>query len=103
MCLALLTVVTIVFLRLETKIVVSFIDDVVNAVNDYTFDGVNYIASKLRSERGVARDLALQKDIEDGSARVLQQLQKVLDVNFDKLELYVLQHILKIPDHLRVS
>jgi hypothetical protein len=81
---------------------VSFVDDVVNAINNYTFDGVEYIERKLAADKAVARNAQLQTSVTEGSAKVLEQLQTAIDVNCDKFELYVLQNILKVPDRLRV-
>jgi hypothetical protein len=82
---------------------VSFVDDVVNAVNDYAYDGVDYLEGKLRADRIVARNVQLQNEAAEGSNLVLAQFQQSLDVNFDKLELYLLQNILKIPNDIQVA
>ena len=68
----------------------AFVDDIVNALNDYAHDGVDYVEGKLRAT-------APNGDVAAGANRVHELLQKSLDTNFDNFELYLMQHILKIP------
>ena len=60
---------------------VAFIDDVVNACNDYAYDGVDYVERKLRAAHAVPR--GADDVVGPGADAVLEHLQRALDVNLD--------------------
>lgn len=75
---------------------VAFVDDVVNACNDYAYDGVDYVERKLRVPGALPR--GAERDIGTGADAVLEAFQRALDLNLDRFELYALQNLFVMPD-----
>jgi molecular chaperone GrpE (heat shock protein) len=77
---------------------VAFVDDVWNACNDYAYDGVDYVERKLRDVLAKQKvKSAASADITAGADAVLENLQRSLDVNLDRFELYSLQNLFVVP------
>jgi hypothetical protein len=77
---------------------VAFVDDVWNACNDYAYDGVDYVERKLRDVLAKQKvKSAASADIAAGADAVLENLQRSLDVNLDRFELYSLQNLFVVP------
>ncbi len=77
---------------------VAFVDDVVNACNDYAYDGVDYVERKLRDSLNKQLPKhAHANDITAGADGVLENFQRALDVNLDRFELYSLQNLFVVP------
>jgi hypothetical protein len=78
---------------------VRFIDDVINAVNEYACNAADALEESLRGAlakregRPVADGEALQR----GSDKVLKIVQESIDKNFDLWELYVLKNTFVVP------
>jgi hypothetical protein len=75
---------------------VAFVDDVVNACNDYAYDGVDYVERKLRAPGALPR--GAEREIGTGADAVLEAFQRALDLNLDRFELYSLQNLFVLPD-----
>jgi hypothetical protein len=78
---------------------VSFVDDAINCVEDYTCDGLDAMekaVAKLKSFKGRQADVGQSLD------RILDQLSKSMNKNLDLFELYALQNILQLPSNLTV-
>jgi hypothetical protein len=76
---------------------VSFVDDAINCVEDYTCDGLDAMekaVAKLKSFKGRQADVGQSLD------RILDQLSKSMNKNLDLFELYALQNILQLPSNL---
>jgi hypothetical protein len=75
---------------------VAFVDDVVNACNDYAYDGVDYVERKLRVPGALPR--GAEREVGTGADAVLEAFQRALDLNLDRFELYALQNLFVLPD-----
>ncbi|RMZ78383.1 hypothetical protein DV738_g3945, partial [Chaetothyriales sp. CBS 135597] len=91
----------------------SLIDDIINSVNNFIYQGVGSLEAGLVSTpperlgfKPVARDngepdfSAAQQEIEEGLHQLETLLNATVDRNFDKFEIYVLRNILTVPADL---
>ncbi|OAL39035.1 hypothetical protein AYO20_01786 [Fonsecaea nubica] len=95
----------------------SLIDDIINSVNNFVYQGVGSLETGLLSthpeklgfkavktvgDDGV-EDLEFpeaKKEIEEGLHKLETLLNSTVDKNFDKFEIYVLRNILSVPTEL---
>jgi len=77
----------------------TFLDGVVNCVTDYTADALDAAENRLKEEKTVKNKEA-EKQTEQSLNKVLEIYKKNIDQNFDKFELYVLNNVLRIPEHV---
>jgi len=75
---------------------VSFIDNIINATNDYCCDGIDAIEEEL-SQALPSVDAAA---ITHACDQLQALLQGPIDKNFDKFELFALGNSFKVPDNL---
>ncbi|RMD41029.1 hypothetical protein DV735_g4097, partial [Chaetothyriales sp. CBS 134920] len=91
----------------------SLIDDIINSVNNFIYQGVGSLEAGLVStppERlgfkpviganGEQDFSAAQQEIEEGLHQLETLLNATVDRNFDKFEIYVLRNILAVPADL---
>lgn len=94
----------------------SLLDDIINSVNTYIFQGINSLEAGLTSippERLGFRATQKRKDeqeqqeysdakqeIEEGLHKLETLLNSTVDKTFDKFEIYVLRNILAVPSGL---
>ncbi|KAJ3434233.1 protein mis12 [Anaeramoeba flamelloides] len=71
----------------------EFVDDIANATSDFLCDGVDAIENCLISDVG----LGDKKEIKKGCDSFLTYMQKTVDKNFDRFELYILRNIFTMP------
>ncbi|KAJ6232156.1 protein mis12 [Anaeramoeba flamelloides] len=71
----------------------EFVDDIANATSDFLCDGVDAIESCLISDVGLSE----KKEIKKGCDSFLTHMQKTIDKNFDRFELYILRNIFTVP------
>lgn len=89
---------------------VSFIDDVINCVEDYACDGLDAM------ERAVTKLNSFKTSFKTGPGttrppgeagrsldRLLEELSRSMNKNLDLFELYALQNILSVPSDLAVA
>jgi kinetochore protein Mis12/MTW1 len=92
----------------------SLIDDIINSVNNFIYQGVGSLETGLLStppERlgfkarsteadGTSEFPEAKQEIEEGLQKLETLLSATLDKNFDKFEIYVLRNILSVPADL---
>lgn len=78
---------------------VSLVDDIINAVNETMYKCTSAMEKYLldRSEVG---GVSYEDEIRVGVAKLESLMESSVDKNFDKLELYVLRNVLRIPEEL---
>ncbi|KAK4907755.1 hypothetical protein LTR66_017619, partial [Elasticomyces elasticus] len=102
----------------------SLIDDIIDSVNNYIYQGVNSLETGLLSipperlgfkavdagdedEPGQAGYPEAKKEVEEGLHKLETLLNSTVDKNFDKFEIFVLRNILAVPpdltEHIRLS
>lgn len=78
---------------------ISLIDDIINAVNELLYKCTSAMEKYLLKKSTIGgKDY--NSDIHVGITKLESLLEHQVDRNFDKLELYVLRNILRIPDPL---
>ena len=85
---------------------ISFIDDVINFVNEYLYSAINSLKNYVE-ENCQMKDASNAKEqqqqqqqqeaIQHGIDQVVSLFESAIDINFDKFELYVLKNIFRIP------
>ncbi|KIX07305.1 uncharacterized protein Z518_01958 [Rhinocladiella mackenziei CBS 650.93] len=95
----------------------SLIDDIINSVNDFVYQGIGSLETGLLStppeklgfkanpkigEKGTAETKfpEAKQEIEEGLHKLETLLNSTVDKNFDKFEIYVLRNILSVPTDL---
>ncbi|RMZ76389.1 hypothetical protein DV737_g4862, partial [Chaetothyriales sp. CBS 132003] len=91
----------------------SLIDDIINSVNNFIYQGVGSLEAGLVStpperlgfkpaagDDGEPDFSAAKKEIEEGLHQLETLLNATVDRNFDKFEIYVLRNILTVPADL---
>lgn len=78
---------------------VSLVDDIINAVNEIMYN-CTAAMEKYLLEKHVIDGVDYTEEIRIGIAKLETLLENSVDKNFDKLELYVLRNVLRIPQEL---
>lgn len=78
---------------------VSLIDDIINAVNEIMYK-CTAAMEKYLLEKHEVNSKDYTAEIKIGIAKLETLLEHSVDKNFDKLELYVLRNVLRIPQEL---
>lgn len=78
---------------------ISLVDDIINAVNEIMYK-CTAAMEKYLLERSVVEDVDYTEEVRVGIAKLETLLESSVDKNFDKLELYVLRNVLRIPQEL---
>ncbi|EXJ95076.1 hypothetical protein A1O1_00194 [Capronia coronata CBS 617.96] len=92
----------------------SLIDDIINSVNNFVYQGVGSLETGLLStppeklgfeavrdnEQDAPEYPAAKQEIEEGLHKLETLLNSTVDKNFDKLEIYVLRNVLSVPADL---
>lgn len=78
---------------------VSLVDDIINAVNEIMYN-CTAAMEKYLFEKHVINGVDYTEEIRIGIAKLETLLENSVDKNFDKLELYVLRNVLRIPQEL---
>lgn len=78
---------------------VSLVDDIINAVNEVMYK-CTAAMEKYLLERSKVNGKDYSEEIRVGVAKLETLLEHSVDKNFDKLELYVLRNVLRIPQEL---
>ncbi|CAL9729066.1 kinetochore-associated protein Mtw1p [Monosporozyma unispora] len=81
---------------------ISLLDDIINCVNDILYKCTNAMEKYLLKKSEVNGE-DYSHEIRVGIAQLETLLENSLDRNFDRLELYVLRNVLRIPEELIVS
>lgn len=78
---------------------ISLVDDIINAVNEVMYKCTAAMEKYLlERNKGAGKDYS--EEIRVGIAKLETLLEHSVDKNFDKLELYVLRNVLRIPQEL---
>ncbi|AQZ13393.1 MTW1 (YAL034W-A) [Zygosaccharomyces parabailii] len=78
---------------------ISLVDDIINAVNEVMYKCTAAMEKYLlERSKGAGKDYT--EEIRVGIAKLETLLEHSVDKNFDKLELYVLRNVLRIPQEL---
>lgn len=78
---------------------ISLVDDIINAVNEIMYR-CTAAMEKYLLERSVVDGEDYTEEVRVGIAKLETLLESSVDKNFDKLELYVLRNVLRIPQEL---
>lgn len=78
---------------------ISLVDDIINAVNEVMYK-CTAAMEKYLLERNKGGGKDYTEEIRVGVAKLETLLEHSVDKNFDKLELYVLRNVLRIPQEL---
>ncbi|AQZ09151.1 MTW1 (YAL034W-A) [Zygosaccharomyces parabailii] len=78
---------------------ISLVDDIINAVNEVMYK-CTAAMEKYLLERNEGAGKDYTEEIRVGVAKLETLLEHSVDKNFDKLELYVLRNVLRIPQEL---
>ena len=78
---------------------VSLVDDIINNVNEVMYK-CTAAMEKYLLRKSIVDDVDYSEEIKVGVAKLETLLEHTVDKNFDKLELYVLRNVLRIPDEL---
>ncbi|KAI9726472.1 MAG: hypothetical protein M1828_001294 [Chrysothrix sp. TS-e1954] len=81
----------------------TLLDDIINTINELTYRAVDAVQAGLSSADPASLGFTTSDattEIETGTHALETLLQSAVDRNFDKLEIYVLRSLLKIPDGL---
>lgn len=72
---------------------------VINAVNDYCYDGSEEMVSLLQRENEAVDPTVLRQDVE----KFLNFTQDAVDKYLDKFELYCLTNVFRVPAHAKLA
>lgn len=78
---------------------ISLVDDIINAVNEVMYK-CTAAMEKYLMEKSMIGGRDYSEEIKIGIAKLESILELSVDKNFDKLELYVLRNVLRIPQDL---
>lgn len=78
---------------------ISLLDDIINCVNDILYKCTNAM-EKYLLKKSVVNGTDYSEEIRVGIAQLETLLEHSVDRNFDRLELYVLRNVLRIPEEL---
>lgn len=78
---------------------ISLVDDIINAVNEVMYK-CTAAMEKYLMEKSMINGKDYSEEIKIGIAKLESILEQSVDKNFDKLELYVLRNVLRIPQEL---
>lgn len=78
---------------------ISLVDDIINNVNEVMYK-CTAAMEKYLLRKSIVDDVDYSEEIKVGVAKLETLLEHTVDKNFDKLELYVLRNVLRIPDEL---
>lgn len=78
---------------------ISLVDDIINAVNEVMYK-CTAAMEKYLMEKSMLGGKDYSEEIRIGIAKLESILEQSVDKNFDKLELYVLRNVLRIPQEL---
>lgn len=78
---------------------ISLVDDIINAVNEVMYK-CTAAMEKYLMEKSMISGRDYSEEIKIGIAKLESILEQSVDKNFDKLELYVLRNVLRIPQEL---
>ncbi|KAL3228617.1 Kinetochore-associated protein MTW1 [Nakaseomyces bracarensis] len=81
---------------------VSLVDDIINSVNETMYKCTSAM-EKYLLDRSVVGGVSYEEEIRVGVAKLESLMESSVDRNFDKLELYVLRNVLRIPEELLES
>lgn len=81
---------------------ISLLDDIINCVNDILYKCTNAM-EKYLLRKSVVNGTDYSEEIRVGIAQLETLLEHSVDRNFDRLELYVLRNVLRIPEELILS
>ncbi|CAI4055626.1 hypothetical protein SUVZ_01G0300 [Saccharomyces uvarum] len=76
---------------------ISLVDDIINAVNEIMYKCTAAMEKYLLSKSRIGEE-DYGEEIKNGVAKLESLLENSVDKNFDKLELYVLRNVLRIPE-----
>ncbi len=76
---------------------ISLVDDIINAVNEIMYKCTAAMEKYLLSKSKIGEE-DYGEEIKSGVAKLESLLENSVDKNFDKLELYVLRNVLRIPE-----
>ncbi|EJS44853.1 mtw1p [Saccharomyces arboricola H-6] len=76
---------------------ISLVDDIINAVNEIMYKCTAAMEKYLLSKSQIGEE-DYAEEIKSGVAKLESLLENSVDRNFDKLELYVLRNVLRIPE-----
>lgn len=76
---------------------ISLVDDIINAVNEIMYKCTAAMEKYLLSKSRIGEN-DYGEEIKSGVAKLESLLENSVDKNFDKLELYVLRNVLRIPE-----
>lgn len=76
---------------------ISLVDDIINAVNEIMYKCTAAMEKYLLSKSKIGEE-DYGEEIKSGVAKWESLLENSVDKNFDKLELYVLRNVLRIPE-----
>ncbi|CCF60410.1 hypothetical protein KAFR_0K00550 [Kazachstania africana CBS 2517] len=80
---------------------ISLVDDIINTVNDIMYK-CTAAMEKYLLKKSQVEGLDYSEEIKVGIAKLESLLEYTVDKNFDKLELYVLRNVLRVPEELIV-
>jgi len=78
---------------------VTFVDAVINAVNDYSYDSSERMLEEIIKLYPNIDPAVLRQDVD----KLLNFVQDAIDKYFDKFELYCLSNIFKVPAHIKLD
>ncbi|CCD26292.1 MIND complex subunit MTW1 NDAI_0H01180 [Naumovozyma dairenensis CBS 421] len=78
---------------------VSLVDDIINAVNEIMYR-CTAAMEKYLIRKSIVQGKDYTEEIKIGMAKLETLLEYSVDKNFDKLELYILRNVLRIPQDL---
>lgn len=78
---------------------VSLVDDIINAVNETMYKCTSAM-EKYLLDRSEVDGVSYEEEIRVGVAKLESLMESAVDRNFDKLELYVLRNVLRVPEEL---
>lgn len=76
---------------------ISLVDDIINAVNEIMYKCTAAMEKYLLSKSKIGEE-DYGEEIKSGVAKLESLLENSVDKNFDKIELYVLRNVLRIPE-----
>lgn len=77
---------------------VVFVDAVINAINDYSYDACESLLKQLLATDPKLDKVELRKAID----ALLNFLQDKIDKYFDKFELFCLTNVMRVPKHVKL-
>ncbi|XP_031567833.1 protein MIS12 homolog [Actinia tenebrosa] len=77
----------------------SFVDGVYNAINDYVSDCFKELEKLLSNEPTLTKDCTAEQ-IHQKTDQMLSKFYESMDVSFDRLEIFLMQNIFKIPPNV---